>query len=331
MRNRITQALFFTLHFSLFALCLTSCQYKDLCYDHPHVKWVDVNVVFDWSHAETADVKGMTVLFYSEENPYADPIRYDFAGNSGGKARLGVGTYRAVAYNNDTETILLRNFNPYDQLEAYTRVSSIEEGSRLTRSGMPRLQGTEQENVILEPDPFYATVSSEPFTIAEGDTEKTIVLKPDYRYYTLEIIINNVPNLQYTGQFGGALSGLSASRYVASGECSDVTATESFSATVIGDNSLKMELRYFGHCPHMEGDEHNKHMLAIYAILSDGSKWYYGLDITEKLHDAPVDEQTEHVVITIDEGIPVPKPIVNGSGFQPTVDGWQGVNIDVKM
>lgn len=331
MKHRIAQALFFTLHFSLFTLLLTSCEYKELCTDHPHVKWVDVNVVFDWSHAEEADVKGMTVLFYSVDNPYAEPIRYDFAGNSGGKARLGLGTYRAVAYNNDTETILLRNFSPYDELEAYTRVSSIEEGSRLTRSGMPRLQGTEQENVILEPDPFYATASDEPFTLTAEDTDVTIVLKPDYRYYTLDIIINNVPNLQYTGQFGGALSGLSASRYVASGECSDVAVTEAYTVTVVDATTLKMELRYFGHCPHMDEGESNSHLLAIYAILADGSKWYYGLDITEKLHDAPVDEHTEHVVITIDEGIPVPKPIVNGSGFQPTIDGWQGEEIEVKM
>jgi hypothetical protein len=28
--------------------------------------------------------------------------------------------------------------------------------------------------------------------------------------------------------------------------------------------------------------------------------------------------------------LPVPKPIVNGSGFQPTIDDWQGTEIDVS-
>ena len=323
----------FTFHFSLFtlaALLLCSCQYKDLCYDHPHDAWSEVNVTFDWSEAPLADVKGMTVLFYNVDKPDAEPVRYDFAGNSGGKARLALGTYRAVAYNNDTETILLRNFNPYTDLEAYTRVSSIEEGTRLTRSGMPRAVGTEHENVILEPDPFYAVTSNQ-FTLTAEDGGVSVELKPEYRYYTLEIIIDNVPNLQYTGQFGGAISGLAASRYVASGICSDITATEAYSVTVVDATTLKMELRYFGHCPHSEEGILNKHMLTIYAILADGSKWYYGMDITTQMHEAKVDEKTENVVITIEEGIPVPKPIVNGSGFQPTIDGWQGINIDVDM
>ncbi len=328
MRNRITQALFFTLHFSLFTLCLTSCEYKELCYDHGH--WAEVTVTFDWSKAPTADVKGMTVLFYDVDNPGSEPVRYDFSGNTGGTARLDPGTYRAVAYNNDTETILLRNFLPYDDLEAYTRKSSIEEGTRLTRTGMPRATGTENEDVILEPDPIYA-VAGQTFTLAPNERGASVVLTPDYRYYSISITINNVPNLQYTGQFGGALSGLAASRYLASGLCSDVTASESFSATVVDGTTLQMELHIFGHCPHLSDGVSNPHLLTIYAILADNSKWYYTLDITDKIHEARIEEQTEHISITIDEGLPVPKPIVNGSGFQPTVDGWKGVNIDVTM
>ena len=38
----------------------------------------------------------------------------------------------------------------------------------------------------------------------------------------------------------------------------------------------------------------------------------------------------DYLFVEVD-GLPVPKPIVNGSGFQPTIDGWQGVEIEVSM
>ena len=322
----------FTLHLSLFtlaALLLSACQYKDLCYDHNH--WAVVTVAFDWSKATKADVKNMTVLFYNMATPGAEPVRYDFAGSEGGAARLDPGTYRVVGYNKDTETILFQNYTNADSLEAYTRQSSIEEGSQIGRMGMPRAPGTENEPVILEPDPFYAAESAEPVTLELNDRDQTIVVTPEYRFTTLTISINNVPNLQYTGQFGGTLSGLAAGRKVVSGELSDVKASQAFPARVVGDSTLQMEFRIFGHCPHFLEGETNTHLLTIYAVLADNTQWYYTIDITEPLHNAVIDESTEHIDITINQGIPIPKPIVNGSGFQPTIDGWQGIEIDVGM
>ncbi len=307
---------------------LTACEYKELCYDHNH--WAEITVEFDWSKATTANCESMTVLFYNVANPDAEPIRYDFAGNTGGKARLNPGTYRVVGYNKDTETILFRHYTSADSLEAYTRQSSIEEGSQISRVGMPRAPGTETEPVILEPDPFYAAASAE-VTLERNDRDRTIVITPEYRYTTLSISINNVPNLQYTGQFGGTLSGLAAARQVVSGELSSATASQAFPARVVNDSTLQMEFRIFGHCPHFREGITNTHLLTIYAVLADNSQWYYTIDITQKFHDAVIDEQTEHIDITIDEGIPIPKPIVNGSGFQPTIDGWQGIEIDVGM
>ena len=45
---------------------------------------------------------------------------------------------------------------------------------------------------------------------------------------------------------------------------------------------------------------------------------------------AAMGEDDYEVGIELDE-LPIPKPIVNGSGFQPTIDSWQGVEIDVGM
>ena len=287
------------------ALILASCEYKDLCYDHSHM--TSVNVQFLWPKSEQTMVKGMTTLFYPAGQLAAEPVRYDFTGRDGGTARLNSGQYQVIAYNNDTETILYRGTTATGTLEAYTRQSSIEEGTQLTRAGMPRAAGTVP------------------------------------RVFLVNITITHVPNLQYTGQFGGALSGLAASVMMESGELSDEPATQAFTAQVVGDSTLEMRFHTFGHCPRRSQGNVHKHVLTIYAILADGTKWYYTMDVSEQMHDPaknpeihydPDNPETLEITYDIDidlDDLPVPKPIVNGGGFQPTIDGWQGVEIPVDM
>ena len=71
----------------------------------------------------------------------------------------------------------------------------------------------------------------------------------------------------------------------------------------------------------------NNHTLTVYAVLADGSKWYYTYDVTDQIHSAP-DPRNVHIVL---DGLPLPKPIVNGGGFQPEVEDWQTVPIDIEM
>ena len=317
---------------SIFLLfLLTSCEYKDLCYDHNH--YGDVTISFDWSKEPGKKVEGMTVLFYNLDAPGSEPLRYDFVGMDGGRARLQPGTYRALAYNYDTETILYREMSFIDMLEAYTRQSSIEEGTQLSRTGMPRANDTEDEMVILEPDPLYGA-ESESFTV-EIDGQCSVVMTPESKVTEFTATITNVPNLQYTSQFGGALTGLSPSVAMASGVPGEGHVTQAFTVSVEGDSTLVMHVRIFGHCPHVTDGELWPHILTIYAILADGSKWYYNINVSNLLHHSgsqpgdPADHE-EKIQIEID-GLPVPKPIVNGSGFQPTIDGWQSIEIPVEM
>ena len=72
------------------------------------------------------------------------------------------------------------------------------------------------------------------------------------------------------------------------------------------------------------------------ASETDGTKIYFTSDVTEQMHDAdhlnPGDGGTgeTEVPIVIDQ-LPLPKPIVNGSGMQPSVAEWQEVAISIQM
>lgn len=312
-------------------LTLIACEPRELCYDHIRCAQASVQVVFDWQKAPDAQPSGMTVLFYNLDNPSNEPTRYDFPGMEGGTVQLPSGRYQVMAYNYDTETILYRDLSSMETLEAYTRSSSLEDETRLahTRDAMPRAPQTENEPVILEPDPLWCAVST-PLTVTAGKDDQRVVLQPTPRFRQITITIHNVPNLQYTNQFGGALSGLAASVWMASGEVSERCATQAFPVSVVDATTLQMQLRIFGHCPHAENGIVNKHLLTIYAILADDSRWYYPEDITQQLHDALSSSDDTHVYIEL-EDLPIPKPIVNGSGFHPTIDGWQGSEIYVGM
>lgn len=305
-------------------ILLGSCQYKELYYEQDD--WADVTVAFDWQNTPDMDPGGMTVLFYHEGA--GTPERYDFAGRQGGKARLQSGTWQAVAYNYDTETILYRNMESLATLEAYTRNSSIEEGTQLTRAGMPRAVGTEEEPVILEPDPLCGAAGSA-FQLVTGQGE-TITIAPQMRSEEVIITIHDVPNLQYCTGFGGALSGLAGSVLIESGIVSGNKVTEAFTGRAIDDTTLEFKVRIFGHCPDGDHGSVNAHLLTVYVMLADGSKWYYTTDVTNQMHGGGSAPGDDVITIDIDE-LPIPKPIVNGSGFQPTIDGWQGIEINVDM
>lgn len=316
-------------------LLLTSCDYKDLCYDHSHSAGVIVR--FDWQKASGLYAQGMTVLFYDTERT-GNPERYDFVGRDGGTARLVTGSYRAVAYNYDTETILYRGMESSSTLEAYTRRSSIEEGTQMAAISrgytMPRAGGTEDEPVILEPDPLCGA-QSDVFQL-DASVAGDVTIAPLMRTKKVVITINHVPNLQYTSQIGGSLSGLAPSVNMTTGELGEGCVTQAFTAASKGDSTIVMTFNIFGHCPHAKGGDYNAHLLTVYAVLADGSKWYYTEDVSDQMHNPSQGgggggsgEEVE-IDIVVDD-LPIPKPIVNGSGFQPTIDGWQGIEIQVDM
>ena len=63
-------------------------------------------------------------------------------------------------------------------------------------------------------------------------------------------------------------------------------------------------------------------------IVSDDTKWYYNVDVTDQMHDKVKNPDKYNIVIDVYD-LPIPKPITNGSGLQPTVDDWS--NIDINL
>lgn len=325
----------------LLAGSFASCEYKDLCYQHPH--WVDIRVQFDWKNAPDANPEGMTVLFYNVDDPTVAPVRFDLPGREGGNVSLLPGRYRALAYNYDTESILYRNTEVVSTFEAFTRPSSINEGTHMTYGDLPRDEGKDEESVILDPDMLWGATSTvfeiemqDPVTydyVKEGETATThnsytVTLVPGPRVCNVTVTVHDVVNMKYSTNYAGVLSTLSPSVMMESAVSTAGSVTQAYTFTKIDAETLQAKFHIFGHCEHSGSVDPGTHILTVYSLLDDESKWYYTFDVTNQMHDAEKNPDKYNVNIDV-YGLPVPKPITNGSGLKPTVDNWDNIEIEL--
>lgn len=300
----------------------TSCEHKELCYDHSDA--VDVEVVFDWCNAPDASPESMSLYLFPAGG---EALRYEFTDCRGGTIRVPVGSYEALCLNSDTENVTYRNAECRETFEVTTRTADLLSGLSVLgvlSDGVPRVDGTESERVILPPDMLWSDYA-ESVELKPTAGTPTVTLSPEMSICRYTVEIRNAANLKYVSGISGSLSSMAESLYPGVG-C-DATcktgATIPFDAALSADKStVTGELFAFG-CP----SARKTHTLTVYAVLSDESKWYYTYDVTDQIHSAP-DRRDVHIVL---DGLPLPKPIVNGGGFQPDVDDWQSVNVDIEM
>ncbi len=300
----------------------SSCVHKKLCYDHIHT--VNLRVNFDWQNAPEATPKTMIVYLYP--NTGEAPLRYDLAGKDGGIIRVPFGNYTALCVNGETDNLEgLNNSSPYT-FELTTKQTSLL-GSLgflgVKSESAPRANGTEDEEIKLQPDEFWYDVING-IELTKDKLEDNISLSPRETFCTYNVEIRNVENLKYVNGVSFALSSLSGGVRLCDDKLSEELVTVPFDGFFDLDSEvIRGKILTFGHCPTID----REHKLIVYVILKDETKWYYTYDVTSKLHDAP-DQRNIDIVLS---EIPIPRPITNGGGFQPTIEEWTTVEIDISM
>ena len=296
---------------------LCSCQHKELYY--PSSPTAEVRVLFDWSAAPGARAEGMVAFFFPEQG--GAPLRYDFADPSGGTADIPWGSYRVIYLNNDTETILLRGTESYETFEIYTRPTSV--GETMSTRSEPRGANPGDEPVVLAPEQVWGG-SLTGVRLAPGlEQPYTLVLPVHPKVCTYSFEVRGVENLKYVSSAGASFSGMSGSLFMGDGSVSGQGSMVPFPADSDGNSVITGSTFTFG----PSADAGAAHVLTLYLILADGSKFYYRFDVTRQVDGAP-DRRHVHIVL---EGLPLPKPIVNGGGFHPSVDDWETEEIALGL
>lgn len=172
----------------------------------------------------------------------------------------------------------------------------------------------------------------ETFQVTTGNTRSlrgTLATRsetaPKARVNTCSVEVRNVENLRHVSALSASLTGMAGGWLAGIDELTTEKVTIPFEVRANEDKTqLSGNLTFFGHCPKEAG----VHKLMIYALMSDGSTYYFEADVTDQLHDAAQDPT--HIVIVIDK-LPLPKPITGGGGLQPSVKDWEEVHISLPM
>lgn len=310
---------------------MSSCEHKELCYDHPHSAML--NVVFDWSLAPEAEesVDAMAVYLFPDDG--TPSLRYDFTNLSGGRIKVPCGSYRVMCLNSDIDDVDLLNTLAWPTFQLALRTTSL--FAPMAAMGVraeyaPRAQGTEQERVVFSPQPLWSDRLTDVDLSDIDVNEHTITLVPvDITcHYTVEIL--NASNLKYVDAISASISSMAGSYFPTLLTAGPELVTMPFGlSTAQARSTVSGEFYTFGLTPaEAEGlTPEVAHHIMVYAVLSDGARLYYPFNVTDQVVNAP-DPRNVHIVI---DGLPLPKPIVNGGGFQPEVDEWDPIYIDLEM
>jgi hypothetical protein len=299
-------------------LLLTSCQHKELCYDHHHYQ--QVRVRFDWSDAPDASPSGMVLYFYDIEGDKAVQ-RFDLSGTYGGMINVMPGYYHVLCYNNDTEATLFRGISTLEDHQAYTAVESVNRVFFRSEEDYPRPDEAADEDVVASPDMIWGCTEADvAVEEKEGVTEITLMPHEIVAIYTYEI--RNVKNITGLESYGGLISGMAHCMNLVDESTRSDVASVPFVSDQVEGNTLRGEFYTFG----VTDDETVAHIFTLYVWMRDGQKWYYNFDVAQQIADA---EDKKHVYLLID-GLELPTPL-NDSGYNAEVDDWQAEEVDVEM
>lgn len=330
---------------AVMAIAATSCEHKELCYVHPH--YTRIKVVYDWSDAPEASPAGMCAYFYSLDRKGVYH-RFDFPGAKEGYIELPEGRYVLQTYNNDTEAVVFASVHDFDNHTAFTRSGDILE-PMFGNGVISSVRGPDDERVVITPDEFYGCTATDiviadhkvSYTFTRGDGsrgdveimevengDQVITLYPhDYLcHYSYEV--RNVTQAKHVSRVSAAISGMSGQMNLSTEGLHTEPLTLPLSAEAnASTQKITGEFLTFGH--HEEVID--PHRMSFYVEMDDGARYSFKsgskLDVTEQVHSAS-NRRRVHLII---DGLDLPEPIENGSGFRPEIDDWGVVREDINM
>jgi len=308
-------------------LMLTGCQ-KELVYGHRQddlpAEGYNLRIRPDWSAVETAARPQAIHYDLFPAGSANTLLQYETGLTAYLDVRVPADTWQLLAYNVDTEAIWVSG-DTWESTVITTRGTTLQQAASIfaTTRVVPMARGTENQEIIIEPDMLWTGAHSG-VTVSGLDDRQRALVPMQLSVQTIHFTIRHVSNLEYISAHSGTLSGMAKSMVPSTGRPSDTEGVVPFDMWAEGDSTMVGTVRTFGHCAARECE----HKMCVYAILHDNSKWWYTFDVTALIHAWPY--RAEELWIEVD-GLPFPRPIDPTGGMQPVVDEWQEVKIDLPM
>ncbi len=330
---------------------LTSCNHKDLCFDHrEHAHKHHINIIADYRYDWEENYGGPNwqnawptyYLPYDGLRPtkpagirvvnYQDGVGSNIhnIGADGGVVTLFEGQNDILLYNNDTEYIV---FNRSDDGSGATTRATTRTRTRATY--MESEYAHPGEETMTAPDMLFANYL-EDFEVEKlpHPLDVEVALQP--LVFTYKIRYEFASGLEYVSLARGALSGMARSVQMNTGVTSDEGATILFDCEVVGKNSndgneaeaglygARAVVMSFG-APSFPNANYptrtrsqGKHALNLEVMLTNGHLISFDFDVSDQ-----VQAQPHGGVIVVKDIVIKPEEGTEGSGaFDVKVNEW---------
>ncbi len=310
------------------AWLLASCQLQqELSRDEAGRGRRPLDVTFDWSLHPDADPESMSLYLFPDDG--SEPLRYEFKGREGSLIQVPVGRYTAIAFNSDGETVTVNNTGDLHTFELRLRDAYEMEGLAVRSGEVPRAPGTENERMTSAAESLWIA-RADGLVVDDFTSRLSLTLTPADAVCHYSINVTGVKNLGGVLSLSASLSGMSGSMFPHDGSVSDENVTITFELLSTSSTSLGGTVHSFGHCGRSrtrdDAAEHALHQLTVYAVLTDGTRWYHSYDVTEHVHAAAADGSN---AITVD-GLELPEAM-GGGGFSVSMGEWTSVTENLQM
>lgn len=250
--------------------------------------------------------------FLTDVSTDADGVR-----TVSGEVVVAPGTYRYLAYDFGTEATLVRNYNVWNEAEAYTESapSSIQNRFR-SRSGEP-------PGILEEPDHLVvAAREREVIPYHEGIYTIYAEAKSVVESWYLQI---KVDGLEYVSSAQAVLSGMVGSNLIATDtRVTDPEAVVWFNMQKSDDKGVPVICTVFGTFGHIERSTNNLEV-TFNIRTTDGKTVVKTFDISDLFE---TENAINHHWLLLEETIKIDPPQTSG-GFDPKVDDWDEEHHDV--
>ncbi|MDO4759155.1 MAG: DUF5119 domain-containing protein [Rikenellaceae bacterium] len=318
-------------------LFLSSCEHKDLCYnhdEHAHKYHIEVqatyryeweerctdytNWVTSWPEAYTpydalrpTKPSGLRVINYDKyDTHHITNLEPD-----GGIVHLTEGANDLLFYNNDTEYIVFTDMNDFATTRATTRTRT-----RTTYDGNPFTLASEKEETVSPPDMlfgnFYAGYIPEK---VQRPTVIPVTMHP--LVFTYKIRFEFEYGLHYVSLARGALSGMARAVQLSTGTTSDEVATILFDCEMRDYGPFAL-VNSFGAPGYPNGNYATRgegaYALNLEVMLRNGKIVSFDIDVTKEVEAQP------HGGVIVVKGL----KISDEDGMEGSVGG--GFDVDVN-
>ncbi len=288
------------------AALLSSCEHKDLCFDHEaHATKSEVRIEAtyeqewqythqggtDWKRYPTwketfgmeydalrpATPEGLRLQVYNAEGT-EEIINMASAGDV---VQMRPGEYSLLFYNNDTEYIMFDEMHTFVSAKATTRTRT-----RSSYHGNSYMKAA-QESTVNQPDMLYGSYIDS--YAVERSTETAVLpvaMQPLVFTYLVRYEFSH--GLKYVSLARGALAGMARSVWLNNGRTSEETATVLYDCTVetFGAQAI---VRSFGvpDSPGYATKAGNTYALNLEVRLTNGKMKSFDFDVTDQVASQP--------------------------------------------